>query len=334
VGKEQCRKVNVHGRAFFSIEQQALCCVVPTRDHSWVAVIMADTGSPSEKAPWRKPTQREGQHLQIFPMTRYGHCAFKTIDLPGPRVDARDTRDFTTADPFVSRAQNDSLLLNDAERALAEQDPFVLAIDLIDTFVLSWLRLFSFLRHFHENSPSDEEKALSLQSDKMLVDRGRRYIREAICFVESRHSRLGWPASQQMTDDARALMEAMATQAKADLVELLREADTVSSDIGQILQAEVNMMSIRESRKSLDQQDRVRGVTWLAFIFLPASLMAGCFGMNLDVFEDPKPGVKHFLWSVIPFTLVSILLPFAFNHVSKMVKEHLSKVKADKDGKG
>jgi CorA-like Mg2+ transporter protein len=306
-GADYCRKVNVHGPHFFSVEQEVTFLVYSKQESSsWSGIIMNDSGQATQKVPWRRHSAKEGTPL-FFPMTRHGHCALETIVLPSPYLDRRDIRDFGTPDPCFSRAQNDTKLLLLEHRALGLKDPFVLVCDLLDTFVLTWTRLFSFLKAFHESLGGDaEERVWCLRNDKSLIDRGHRHIQAMLNFIDSRGN-LKWPSCQDEGDRKR--IQALTNSVRGDLEFLLKEAQSLSTAAAQSISVEMSTISVSESKKALAQARKLEWLTLLAFVFIPCQFIASCFGMNITVLDDPKPPLWTFFAFSLPLTLLCLLLP-------------------------
>ena len=305
-GVEQYRKINIH-RHFFSIEQEALFSIVPG-EAGWRAILMTDCGLQDSQSPWRKIREnRLGRSLaRILPLCRNGRFALDNLQLPGPYRGAAEISELQTLDPFSSRIKYDNWHMSKKDKTLAVEDPFVLVVDLMNTFVLCWIRLFCFLRCFHETLATAEDKVAWLQNDRSVLDRARYHIREMVAFVNSRET-LAWPRAS--TQDGKAHVNMLVTQLQRDLSILLLEADSLSGDTSEMLATEMNIMSIRESKIAVSQGDRVRWITLLAYFFLPASLVVSCFGMNVDTFDDPKPRMTTFLAVALPFTVLFGILP-------------------------
>lgn len=317
-GSEQCRKVSLHGPDFFSVEQEVTFMVYrPSAADGppWTGIIMADcSSSASQSAPWRVNRAPCG----FLPLARHGHCPLRDADLgEGWGLDR-------PLDPFASRAANDDKRLTPHQKDVAARHPFVLVFDLLNTFVLSWHTLFCLLRELHHDLPAGADKAAVLQNSKLVLDRATHYIRSMVVFVKARRS-VGWlnPVSQAARSDEEAI-DGLAAQVLDDLETLLLDAQIVSQHTSDILQTEMNGISISEAKKSVNQADRVGRLTQLGYIFLPLSFMSSCFGMNLNIFDDPKPDLRSFFIVAIPFTVVCILFLLAMDFAGLMKRYALA----------
>ncbi len=69
-------------------------------------------------------------------------------------------------------------------------------------------------------------------------------------------------------------------------------------------------VEIRDSRHSLQLNASLWRLSWITFIFLPLTFMAGFFGMNVDTFTD-NPSIKWYFLTAVPMMLLVFLLWFA-----------------------
>ena len=306
-GNEQCRYINLHGPYFFSVEQQVTFFLYNQnpQERSWSAIIMNDSGQTSHNAPWY-PELANAPQPQFFPMTRFGSCALKHLNFPGPFKDRRDMRNYFNPDACTSRAYSD-LVMDAKTLALGVEDPFILVCDLLTTFSLSWIRLLSFLGSFHEMMDGDaEDKVVTLRHDKVVIDRAHLHIQNMIDIINARPY-LDWPTCK--TDDGKAAAKRLVDSIRADLLNLLATAEQLSKRAEQYISIEMSTISVVESKKALAQTKRAGYLTLLAYIFIPMTFVSSCFGMNLTTFTNPNPPFWKFAAVAIPFTIVMLILP-------------------------
>ena len=81
----------------------------------------------------------------------------------------------------------------------------------------------------------------------------------------------------------------------------------------------MNRSVVLESRKAIEQTDRVKKLTFLATFFIPLSFTASLFGMNFQVFGQGHLGIWIFPTVAVPITL----LTYAFYvwDVERSIKE-------------
>ncbi|KAK7185141.1 hypothetical protein DPSP01_000745 [Paraphaeosphaeria sporulosa] len=71
--------------------------------------------------------------------------------------------------------------------------------------------------------------------------------------------------------------------------ELINETDS-------LIQRVTNLISIDEGYRSRAQNDSIRRLSWITFIFLPLIFAAGIFGMNVDLFSN-DPSWLYYLYT-------------------------------------
>jgi hypothetical protein len=86
-----------------------------------------------------------------------------------------------------------------------------------------------------------------------------------------------------------------------DYRDLLDQAEQLRTKLTSVLQRDVSLAALSESRKSIRQADSIRRLTLLAFVFVPLNFVTSFFGMNTKEFGTGK--VK--LW--ICFTVASVV---------------------------
>ena len=62
-----------------------------------------------------------------------------------------------------------------------------------------------------------------------------------------------------------------------DFKDLDNEATSLSQACNDSIGLEMNMVSILDSKKSIEQADRVQKLTFLAYLFVPMSFITGIF---------------------------------------------------------
>ena len=70
-------------------------------------------------------------------------------------------------------------------------------------------------------------------------------------------------------------------------------------------------ISIRDARHSLELNTSMWRLSWITFIFLPLTFLAGFFGMNVDAFAN-APSLKWYFRSILLPLLVLIRLYLYF----------------------
>nr|POE88365.1 hypothetical protein CFP56_11594 [Quercus suber] len=70
----------------------------------------------------------------------------------------------------------------------------------------------------------------------------------------------------------------------------------------------MNKASIDESRKGIEQSERVKRLTVLATFFIPLNFCSSLFGMNLDILGQSSVAIWWFIILCIPTTLLAYML--------------------------
>lgn len=82
----------------------------------------------------------------------------------------------------------------------------------------------------------------------------------------------------------------------------------LSSRIQSAKNSEMNRAMILESRRAIEQSERVKKLTVWATYFIPLTFTASLFGMNLDVLGQSELPVWWYLVLAVPFTLLTHML--------------------------
>ncbi|KAL8833580.1 MAG: hypothetical protein Q9170_004195 [Blastenia crenularia] len=300
-GVERCRNISMHGGSFFTVEQQATFFTYGD-SHSkeaWSGVLLTDCGRVSSSPPWL-PRSLPGIDAQFYPLTPSGRCSLLPVSHPALIRDSRDGRRYNHPDPFSLRAFTDSKTMSSGDRDLCARDPLVFLSDMLDTSALSWLHVLSYLRASYEFLPvSPTEQAPRLRADKELLDRGICYFVDTISLL--RHPPEAWP----LTDHSSVTSARLITDFKT----LCSEAESLSKWCSESISIAMSTISILDSQKSLAEARRVQFITYLAFIFIPMTFIASCFGMNIQELADPGSSLRMYFAISVPFTVLMLMIP-------------------------
>jgi len=75
-------------------------------------------------------------------------------------------------------------------------------------------------------------------------------------------------------------------------------------------------VAIRDSRASLQLGSSMWRLSWITFIFLPATFIVGFFGMNVKTFAgEGTPDIKWFFIALLPFFAVVIIVWYLLKHL-------------------
>ena len=97
---------------------------------------------------------------------------------------------------------------------------------------------------------------------------------------------------------------------QVDYDEILAQARQFEGDLKDHMTTYVGIMTLKESKKSIQLADNVRRVTQLAFIFVPLTFVTSIFGMNLEEFGNGniKTWVFLVVASAVTVTVFALLI--------------------------
>ncbi|KAI4214459.1 MAG: hypothetical protein LQ351_002876 [Letrouitia transgressa] len=300
-GIERCRSISVHGNNFFTIEQQATLFTYGDfhSQKSWSGVLLTDCGRVSSSPPWI-PRFLSGIDAHFYPLTPSGRCSLSPASFPTSARDTRDSRKYNHPDPFSFRAVTDNRTMSPNDRGLCATNPLIFLCDMLDTSALSWLHVLSYLRASYEYLPvSPTEQAPRLRADKELLDRGICYFTDTINFLK--HPPENWPYADRS--------QAISARVITDFQSLCSEAKSLSEWCSESISIAMSTINILDSQKSLAEARRVQLITYLAFIFIPMTFIASCFGMNIQELAEPGSSLRTYFTISIPFTISMLLIP-------------------------
>ncbi|EGX45096.1 hypothetical protein AOL_s00173g197 [Orbilia oligospora ATCC 24927] len=272
-GIEVCRKVHLHGRNFFSVEQYATFIPynINITDRSWSAILINDSGNPDKDSGYVNDGSRSPLP-QFYPITKFGSCALEGQGILRKAVRAEsDSRNYSTPDPCRSRADC-GVTMSPEDKKFAQESPIFIVYDLLVTSAICWIRFFSFLETFGKEIPGDEEEiATTLRRAKQISDDARLYFDDVVGFLESRQD-LGWPECSS-TERADHIAKTLIT----DFEHLRDLANQFSRTAGDSITIEMSRISISESKRALEQAQRIEKLTFLAYTFIPMAFVSSVF---------------------------------------------------------
>ena len=74
------------------------------------------------------------------------------------------------------------------------------------------------------------------------------------------------------------------------------------------MNTEMNRAMILESRRAIEQSERVKKLTLMATYFIPLTFTSSLFGMNFDVLGQSDVPVWWFLVLGVPLTIITYIL--------------------------
>jgi Mg2+ and Co2+ transporter CorA len=104
-------------------------------------------------------------------------------------------------------------------------------------------------------------------------------------------------------------VDVIVTQVKKDYEYLRREPISLAAECASSISLEMNRIIMDDAKESIRQAERVRRLTFLAYLFLPLSFVVSLFGMNVTQLTSPNPSIWLYFTIACPVTLVCALVP-------------------------
>jgi hypothetical protein len=300
VGVDVFREVNLHDCGFFSVEQQAtFVSYIDSKDtQEWSGILLTDSGLMNRAPPWKDVALSAHFH----PVSGSGHSSMEW------QRHHREGNDhlFLRPEPFFGRLKVDCVM-SDAEQMMCQISWLGFASDLLDTSALTWAKFLSFIRASHEAISGDPEyQAGRLRADKKVLDRATQYFDDVVRFIcEIKESR---PMNTAPPDLEKQIVETTSRLLK-DFEFLREEAGKLSKLCSDSVGIAMNTISIADSRASMAQAQRTQMISYLAYLFLPLSIISSIFGMNVIELGQGGPNISLYFMIALPFTFLSISVP-------------------------
>ena len=114
---------------------------------------------------------------------------------------------------------------------------------------------------------------------------------------------------------------------KSDYDEILAQARQLEQDFKDHMSTYVGIMTIKESKKSIQQAESLRRITQLAFIFVPLTFVSSIFGMNLESFGTGNIKTWLFLTVAITMSLAVFAILIISSHFRKWYRVHFKSLR-------
>jgi CorA-like Mg2+ transporter protein len=250
--------------------------------------------------PWAAYVH-EGQRPGTTPVVPYGYYA-------DPSTTTKSANKF--GDGYIASLSfynpvTDCITDNEDDRLLRQQDPFFLLSHLYLHAAMSWTQMINFLEDDILMWQNAREGHLQLALEQLrfnicLIDRITSYLSESLEVIDN-HRQFGWPSAS--TNTLRQQMASIEGSLRSDYrflilrcQSLLKRAEVSSSSL-------VREAQLLEAAKGIDQAKKVKSLTLLAYLFLPLSLAAGVFGMNVHELSH-QPSIWVFFVVAVGLSLV------------------------------
>ncbi|PYH83975.1 hypothetical protein BO82DRAFT_29810 [Aspergillus uvarum CBS 121591] len=329
----------------FSVIEQWISLYVARTDRGWVAIAWTDQGRPLEKSPpgpWTRHIEAKATPLPI--LQHHPKMAFRTttnrLD-PDPNASA-EIQQSTAILPL----QYDSLIamVNLARRA--PQDPLAMCIPLFAHAAFSEVQFLNLLEsriqaqinaiaggvpaddalgvlHFfsnmlqrHAGQLKDSTRALYKLAERSTPDSSGMRSLSPLPKNAVPTSRLGARTCRPSAESEGATMAgghgANGAFAAAGLFEDYEELYIRCVDLSKMctqgITLAMNKATIEESRKAIEQSERLKKLTLLATLFIPLSFSSSLLGMNIDLLGQNAVRFWWFFVLCVPITLFAYII--------------------------
>ncbi|MCJ1340664.1 hypothetical protein MMC09_005960 [Bachmanniomyces sp. S44760] len=151
-------------------------------------------------------------------------------------------------------------------------------------------------RSWKKHSSPGSKIQNSAHDDDVMYDRWL-YGREQIEIVQSMMERknLFFSTPNDTTKNAQ----------DQHLEVLLRQAKGLETQVRETMQIYAQNLSVKESRRSITQADSIGRVSFLAFVFLPISLVTSFFGMNIQEMTGTGVSWRVFFTGILSLSAIT-----------------------------
>ncbi|KAF1963789.1 hypothetical protein CC80DRAFT_557768 [Byssothecium circinans] len=308
-GSSIVRNLSIHNNQYFSLEQH-ISIYMAAHGKSWIGIVWLDTGSDlgqDKSGPWQaQALQCESWEVQFLPTIQHqpgaalnsrhlfrANTLNEVTDEKGPgrliQTSARLHENYGEHLDYETMAASPFYALTDVFAFVAASEGQFL--DLIQLFLDTEIDIDLLSRY----SLQTRAALWNLAYNKQILDRHHRRLRDISSFLKNYSQIVNWacptaPATQKISSDAAARLH-------MDYTHLVERCHTLNDAFDGAMDVLQNNSIISESQKAIQQAEGVAQLTRLAFFFIPLSLTASIFGMNMRQFTDGAP-LSIWVWVV------------------------------------
>ncbi|KAF2732074.1 hypothetical protein EJ04DRAFT_514115 [Polyplosphaeria fusca] len=320
-GDSIVRGFEIHDREYFSIEQVITIYLSEERkghtgnDGKWFALTCSDCGRflhESPSGPWMGShlPGRADFHTKTFPVPE--HRLWTSIYNGTPLFNGSVSK---TEVPLRALQQSLATLPRTfsagQDLAAMHEDPMYALHRIFSFFTSNEAHVLSFLSSQIEKHSStsgeasqfaDTEPLSNLLHCQRLLGRHVEELRYVLRIVRSRVAK---------NEIAKAASRAL----EQDLVYLIERAVTLRSRSETSISLSMNVASIGEARRGVQQNKSLFRFTIIASVYVPLSFVATLFGMNFRQFGQGDLSIWIYFVVSVPVFVVSALFLFINPHV-------------------
>ncbi|KAL6716569.1 hypothetical protein ACLMJK_006136 [Lecanora helva] len=299
----------------FSILEQRISICIQRNDRGWIVIIWLDAGRDLLESPSGPWSSEDGSHkhegfpiIQHHPKMTRLKTSIESAKSSGEEWEHPLKDHDTSSKPSSARRiyQSATLLPFEVDTFLdtkrAATDAFYALQNIFQHVAYSEVQVLNVLESQitqemgvltaeHRRSHSLE----NLQFFTMFLDRHVRQIEDTLTAVKDRSRGRIWPGGPKTRKGGKAKSEAAAERLQMDFEGLLSRALDLRRRCTEGMSVMMNRAVVAESRKAIEQAERVKRLTLLATIFIPLSFVSSLFGMNFREFGQGRLSVWWFV---------------------------------------
>ncbi|KAI0449878.1 hypothetical protein F5B21DRAFT_492839 [Xylaria acuta] len=323
----------------FSVIEQWISLYIAKTDRGWAAIAWMDQGRPLEQSPPGPWTGHIESKAIALPILQSHHkMAFRTT---ANRLDsdANASAEFQQSTAILPLQYDSLIALVDLARR-APQDPLYMCLPLfahaafsevqflnlmqskiqvqinaivegVPANTLESFQYFSDILNRHAQQLKDSERAL-----RRLAERCRQRPTEVRAEISKSDNSvrpgLSIDSRRQSSETDKARIHSSdgtftANGILEDYEQLHVRCIEISKMCSWGITLAMNKATIEESRKAIEQSERVKKLTLLATLFIPLNFSSSLFGMNIDILGQGPVAFWWFFVLCVPITLFAYI---------------------------
>ncbi|KUJ16718.1 uncharacterized protein LY89DRAFT_733725 [Mollisia scopiformis] len=312
-GQSIVRRYSIHNENTYTIDQLITFCVVK-KNGGYTAVICLDTGRDlrqGPEAPWNKA---EAEPDSCLPTIQHpAKVALRTNDQTTSFASEEDADRLlqSTSIPTAKHLPLQYGMLADEDQSLMRSSPIYALNELFLFAASSNSQFLNFVKgqvedallNAQSHEGQEELSLINLRFTKDLLEENIGHYSEVIAFLQSKLA-AKWKGSD--ADLAQDVQDSILR----DFESLLRRAKELAARCLDGTAIIMNGAMLRESRKAIEQAEKVERLTILALIFVPLSFITSAFGMNFKELGQGEVGMQVFAEVAVPVLCVSLIICF------------------------
>ena len=332
-GLARFRRIHIHNPNFFSAEQMVSFSVCKRDDGRWEGmwqlptspvsnetisrlkrifsiegVYLSDNGriyTDERHLPWSSSKSTTGRPSGSIPILAYNFpFNSQCPNLPSNDEIANDEDLASTLDQF--HPLKTVVVASELDHALLTSDPFFILSGVLNVANLAWAQLINFLADdisYYKSAGGNGNLNLALEQlrfDASLLERTSALLSHNLILIKQGGCP-SWPTPAATATTLLAHKAKIQAALERDVDYLVARCERLARSCEVSTTFLVSSMQLIESQKGITQAGQVQRLTQLAFLFIPISLLASVFGMNVAEYKNPPNIWVFFLIAAVMF---------------------------------